>query len=80
MDEREWLKLFGRNLDRLMMAKGYTMRELAEASGVGRRNIWGYINGRNWPSLYNAIQLASALDVSVDDLACLNLSIKEMEI
>lgn len=80
MDEREWLKLFGRNLDRLMMAKGYTMRELAEASGVGRRNIWGYINGRNWPSLYTAIQLASALDVSVDDLACLNLSMKETRI
>lgn len=80
MDEREWLKLFGRNLDRLMTEKGYNMRELAEVSGVGRRNIWGYINGKNWPSLYAAVQLAGALDISVDDLACLNLSTKEMKI
>jgi putative transcriptional regulator len=48
--------------------RGYTQAELAERAGITRASVNAIEGGRMIPSIYLALKLASALDVSVDDL------------
>lgn len=60
---------FGHRLKILMVDRGMTATELAERSGITRQMVSNYVNGSAIPGLSTACKLASALGVSVDDLA-----------
>lgn len=49
-----------------------TQQQLAEAAGVTRQTIIAVEKGEYNPSLMLALQLAQALDISVDDLFTLH--------
>lgn len=48
--------------------RGYTMRKLAEASGVHHVSICKYETGKTVPSVRSLVRIASALGCSVEDL------------
>lgn len=58
------------NLRGLMLKKNMSFRELAKKSGVGHSTIANITDCNTLTncSLYTAIQLAKALDVTVDEL------------
>ena len=60
---------FGRRLKILMADRGMTATELAERSGITRQMVTNYVHGSAIPGLSTACKMASALGVSVDDLA-----------
>lgn len=60
---------FGHRLKILMADRSMTATELAERSGITRQMVSNYVNGSAIPGLSTACNLASALGVSVDDLA-----------
>ena len=55
-------------LREIRKAKKMTQGELSRISGIHRVTIAKYENGRMCPTLDNAIKLATALGVTVDDL------------
>lgn len=68
MSEMEWLDCFSSNLQILLKESGMTQKELAEESGLTEASISQYINKRNIPSVKAIINMAYALDCSVDEL------------
>ena len=48
-------------------AAGYTQRDLAYASGVGRSLLGGYETGKVKPTIYNLIALADVLGITIDE-------------
>ena len=68
MTEIEWLEAFFDNLRDCMELRGYGVRELSEASGISRQNIYRYINKTQAPSAITIVKLAYALDVDYEDL------------
>lgn len=56
------------NIKERRTAKGMTMEELARIVGVSKMTISNYENGIKIPTIYNALQLASALDTTVESL------------
>lgn len=60
---------FGRLLRASRCAADLTQDELAALSGVGQSTLSGYESGNVEPSFSNAVAIATALKISVDDLA-----------
>lgn len=58
----------------LIKARGMTQAELAAKVGCSTRVITYWVTGRNVPSLREAYYLASALGVSLEDLAIMFLN------
>ncbi len=62
-----------RNTLRVQRAiRDLTQADLAERAGITRASVNAIEGGRMVPSIYLALKLASALDVSVDALFSLN--------
>jgi transcriptional regulator with XRE-family HTH domain len=70
-------KEFGRRLEKLMLAKGYTQSDLArrandrmigEDNQVGRYSINAYVKGRSVPSKQRLIAIAEALECDISEL------------
>lgn len=67
--ERERLRrLCGRNIARLMIAKGWSRADLARECGLARAVISNYLRGVQLPDLPHLQLIASALQVSPADL------------
>ncbi len=60
--------MIGKNLQKLRKQKGLTQEALAEAVGVARQTIVKWEAGESMPDLEMSGRLASALEVSLDDL------------
>lgn len=60
---------FGENMLTVRKQKGMTQQELGKVIGVDKRVISKYENGQTIPSIKVAIQIAQALQVSLDYLA-----------
>lgn len=58
----------GTNLKRIRKEKGYTQRELAYRTGIPESVISAYENGKKNPGLNNVVLLATAMDVTTDEL------------
>ena len=58
----------GKQFREIRLARGLTQYQLAELSGVPRICICRYESGKYFPSISNAMKLAKALDVSIDEL------------
>lgn len=68
MSENEWLAYFGVNLEEYMIAAKMTQRDLADASGLSEASISNYIRGRRMPEVRAIINIAEALNCSVNEL------------
>ena len=67
MNELELLKLFSKNLKRMMDEDNMTQEDLADEIGVNRSMISRYINGQSMPSFLTVVRIADALFCQVDD-------------
>jgi transcriptional regulator with XRE-family HTH domain len=65
----EWELKMGHRLAELRRRAGLTQEGLARASGVGTDAIRKYERGRRTPLFDQAIKLAQAMGVSLDELA-----------
>ena len=69
MSEQEWINIFGDNLRDFIDERGMTQRELADDSGLAESSISDYVNQRRMPTVRAIINLAYALDLSVEEFA-----------
>ena len=60
--------MIGKNLQKLRKQKGLTQEALAEAVGAARQTIAKWESGESTPDLEMSGRLASALEVTLDDL------------
>lgn len=59
----------GRNIERLMVERGFTARDVQQRLGfTERRPIYFWMQGKNLPSIDNLFMLAEMLQVSIDDI------------
>ena len=68
MTELEWINIFGDNLSDILKDAKMTQQELADEAGLSKAAICSYIHKRKAPGLKAIINIAYALDCSVDDL------------
>ena len=68
MTEIEWIEIFGDNLADMLKDAKMTQQELADATGLSKAAISSYIHKRKAPGLRAIINIAYALDCSVDEL------------
>ena len=66
--EMEWLNTFGDNLKDILRQTYMTQRELADAAGLAESTISSYIRKQKMPTLKAIVNIAYALNVSVDEL------------
>lgn len=67
MNENELLKIFSKNLKRLMEEENMFQEDLANEIGVSREMISRYMNGHSLPSFITIIKMSEALFCSLDD-------------
>lgn len=68
MTETQWLDVFGDNLKSLLQDRGMTQSDLANAIGTDARTINRYISKQRIPTIKNLINIAYALDCTLDEL------------
>ena len=66
--EENWRNEFADNLNRQMLRRGITQRELAVMTGISQSAISHYANASKIPGAYNVLLIADALSCTVDDL------------
>lgn len=65
----DWQRKFGAKLREARTAKGMSVPELVEKSGVSVQGVYKYEQGAINPSFYIVCRLAKALGIGVDELA-----------
>ena len=68
LTEVEWLNIFSDELVARMKSENMTQRKLANATGLSGSIINDYVHKRKVPGYRAIINLAHALDCSIDDL------------
>ena len=68
MSEVEWIDIFADNLAEMLMEARMTQRELADETGLSESTISRYLHKQAIPSLKAIVNIAYALDCSMDDL------------
>lgn len=68
MTEVEWLDMFSDNLVNMMNGVRISQRDLADATGLSEGTISNYIHRRQMPGVKAIVNIAYALDCSMDDL------------
>ena len=64
----KWKKLFGQNLYNRMVEQGLNQTELAIRSNINANSVNNYVNGIMIPNGWRLVNLAKALNCTVDDL------------
>jgi transcriptional regulator with XRE-family HTH domain len=64
----KWMDIFGDNLASILEEKGMTQKDLVMDSGLSAGSINAYIHKQSPPGVKAIINLATALDMSIDDL------------
>ena len=59
---------FGKSLFAAMRKRNMTQADLVRESGIGQTSISQLVNGKADPTLFTLIEIAKALDMSLDDL------------
>lgn len=67
MSEITILRLFSKNLTRMMKEDEITQEELAKAIGVSQAMISKYITGQCMPSFFTIVRISDELCCSLDD-------------
>ena len=68
MSEVEWMKIFGQNLEEMLVEARMTQRELAEDTGLSEAAISQYINQRRMPTVRALVNISYSLGCSFDEL------------
>lgn len=68
MTLKEWIDNFGDNLVEILQEKGMTQNDLVRDSGISAGSINAYIHKQSPPGIKAIINIAYALDMSVDEL------------
>lgn len=68
MSEVEWMRIFGQNLEEMLVEANMTQRELAEDTGLSEGAISHYINQRRMPTVRALVNIAYSLNCSFDEL------------
>ena len=68
MKEIDFIDIFANNLRYTMNYNNMTQRELADASGLDESVISRYLRGHVMPSTRCLVNIAYALDCSIEDL------------
>ena len=66
--QRDAPKPFGEKLRELRKAKKFTQYAFAQRVGIDVKTLRAYEYGTHLPNIYNAVDLADALNVSLDEL------------
>lgn len=67
MTQFEWQRTFGDNLASILEEQGMNQSQLARDAGLSVSRISDYINKRAVPSVFAIINMAYALDMSIDE-------------
>lgn len=67
MSEITILRLFSKNLRRMMQEDGITQEELANAIGVSQTTISRCITGQCMPSFFTIVKISDELCCSLED-------------
>ncbi len=70
-NDRKWKQNFAARLRKMMIKKGMTQMELADASGVSQASIAQYLNTNSVPSVLNFVYIADALECTKEELGYL---------
>lgn len=68
MTQFEWQNIFADNLSSVLEEKGMNQSQLARDARLSASRISDYINKRAVPSVFAIINMAYALDMSIDEL------------
>lgn len=68
MSEIEWIDIFGDNLVDMLKDARMTQKELAEESRVSNATISNYIHKKQMPNTRALVNIAYALNCSLNDL------------
>lgn len=68
MTEFEWLDIFGDNLVYMLREARMSQRELADLANLTESSISNYIHKKRMPTVKALINIAEALDVTLDEL------------
>lgn len=68
MTIKEWIDNFGDSLSEILEEKGMTQRDLAKDAGLPISSVNAYIRKQSPPGIKAIINMAYALDMSVDEL------------
>lgn len=63
-----WKKKFGRNLENRMNENGFSQMDLSRKTDISQPRIYDYMRGKCIPNGWRLVNLARALECSVDDL------------
>ena len=67
MNENKLLKIFSKNLKRLMEEENIHQDDLADEIGVTQPMISRYVKGQSMPSFITIVKMSEALFCSLDD-------------
>lgn len=68
MSELEWIDIFGDNLLDMLRENKMSQRELADATGLAESAISNYIHKRRAPNFKAIVNIAYAMNCSMDEL------------
>ena len=68
MTIKEWINVFSDNLVDILEERGMTQMDLAKDSGLSVGSINAYIHKQSPPGIKAIINIAYALDMSIDEL------------
>lgn len=68
MTNREWLTYFSINLMEMLEEARMTQRELADKAGISEASLCKYVQGHQMPGVRALVNIADALNCSVDHL------------
>ena len=63
-----WKKIFSDRLTNLLKERNMCQSDLAKASGLSRSRINDYISMKSVPTIFASINMAYALDITVEEL------------
>lgn len=74
MKPTEYVKILDNRIGECRREQGLTQQQLADGLGWSLRKLTSYERGERVPPLTEAVQLATALEVTIDDLWCFGIA------
>lgn len=66
--EREWLKVFSKNLKDAILDAHYTQVRFSKETKIPQSSLSRYLRGERIPSIEDVISICKVLDISIDDM------------
>ena len=78
MKKVEYVKILGNHIGEHRRKHGLTQQQLADGIGWSFRKLTSYERGERVPPFTEALQLATALETTIDELWCFGISFGEI--